>query len=49
MGEVRRFICPEINVTVTQYTELTDLESYAERVNTELPCTRLLSDADLCA
>ena len=48
-GEVRRLKCPEIDVTATHYAELTDLESYAERVDIELPCTRLLSDADLCA
>ena len=48
-GEVRKFKCPEIDVTATHYTELTDLESYAERADIEPPCTRLLSDADPCA
>lgn len=49
MGEVHLFKCLEIDVTTTQYTELTDLESYAERADIESPCTILLSDADLCA
>ena len=48
-GEVRRLKCAEIDVSATHYTELTELESYAERADIEPPCTRLLSDADLCA
>ena len=46
-GQVRQFRCPIINVSANDYTELADLQRYANEGDIEPPCTRRLTDDEL--